>query len=71
MTMGLKEIFQAIREYPAACAELRQTRLALEQSEQKCGALELELGEQSHHLRFLSQRSAALQAALEGSRPLG
>ena len=63
--MGLKEIFQAIREYPAACSELRQTRLALEQSEQKCGTLEVELGEQSHHLKFLSQRSAALQAALE------
>lgn len=63
--MGLKEIFQAIREYPAACSELRQAQQALEQSEQKCRALEVELGEQSHYLNFLSQRSAALQAALE------
>lgn len=65
-------MLRAIREYPAAHAELetarfelRQAQQALEQSEQSCGALKLQLGEQKHHLNFLSQHSAALQAALE------
>ena len=56
---------QNVVTYPATCSELRQAQQALEQSEQSCGALKLQLGEQKYHLNFLSQRSAALQAALE------
>ena len=70
--MGLRDIIRAIREYPAAHADLKvarfnlqQAQQALKQSEQSCGALKLQLGEQKHYLNFLSQRSAALQAALE------
>ena len=70
--MGLRDIIRAIREHPAAHADLKvarfdlqQAQQALKQSEQSCGALKLQLGEQKHYLNFLSQRSAALQAALE------
>ncbi len=70
--MGLRDIIRTIREYPAAHAkleaarfELQQAQQALKQSEQSCGALKLQLGEQKHHLNFLTQRSAALQAALD------
>ena len=70
--MGLRDMLRAIREYPAARAELENTRSellqarqTLEKNEQDRGALKFQLGEQEHHLNFLSQRSAALQAALE------
>ena len=70
--MGLRDIIRAIREHPAAHADLKvarfdlqQAQQALKQSEQSCGALKLQLGEQKHYLNFLSQRSAALQAVLE------
>lgn len=63
--MGLKDIFRAVREYPALSAELKQTQQALTNSEQECRSLHLELGEQTYNARFLSQKSAALQAALQ------
>lgn len=64
MRMGLKDMLRAVREYPAACADLKSANSALEESERKCRSLTLEMGEQSHHLRFLSHKTAALQAAL-------
>ena len=70
--MGLRDIIRAIREYPAAHAELaatqyelRQAQQALEQSEQVCEGLRLQMGEQTHYAKYLSHRSAALQAALQ------
>ncbi len=70
--MGLRDIIQAIREYPAAHAELaatqyelRQAQQALEHSEQVCEGLRLQMGEQTHYAKYLSHRSAALQAALQ------
>lgn len=63
--MGLKDIFRAVREYPALSAELKQTQQALTNSEQECRSLHLELGEQTYNARFLSQKSASLQAALQ------
>lgn len=70
--MGLRDIIQAIREYPAANAglettqyELRQAQQALEHSEQVCKGLRLQMGEQTHYVKYLSHQSAALQAALQ------
>ena len=70
--MGLRDITQAVREYPAARVklettqyELRQTQRALEHSEQVCEGLRLQMGEQTHYAKYLSLRSAALQAALQ------
>ena len=70
--MGLRDIIQAIREYPAANAglettqyELRQAQQALEHSEQVCKGLKLQMGEQTHYVKYLSHQSAALQAALQ------
>ncbi len=70
--MGLRDIIRAIREYPAVRAELaatqyelRQTQQALEHSEQMCEGLRLQMGEQTHYAKYLSHRSAALQAALQ------
>ena len=69
--MGLRDIIQAIREYPAAHAELeaaqfelRQAQQALEQSEQDRESLSLELSEQKDHTDFLSHKAEALQDAL-------
>ena len=46
MTVGLRDMFQAIREYPAVCARLEateqdlcQARTALEKSELECQRL--------------------------------
>ena len=70
--MGLRDITQAVREYPAARVklettqyELRQTQRALEHSEQVCEGLRLQMGEQTHYAKYLSHQSAALQAALQ------
>ena len=69
--MGLRDIIRAIREYPAAHAELeaarfelRQAQQALEQSEQDRESLSLELSEQKDHTDFLSHKAVALQDAL-------
>ena len=66
--MGLRDIIRAIREYPAAHAELeaarfelRQAQQALEQSEQDRESLSLE---QKDHTDFLSHKAEALQDAL-------
>ena len=65
--MGLRDIIRAIREYPAAHAELeaarfelRQAQQALEQSEQDRESLSLELSEQKDHTDFLSHKAEAL-----------
>ena len=70
--MGLRDVIRAIREYPAAHAELaatqyelRQAQQALEHSEQVCEGLRLQMGEQTHYAKYLSHQSAALQAALQ------
>ena len=62
--MGLRDIIRAIREYPAAHAELEATQAALKQSEQKCRSLTLEKSEQSCRLKLLTSQVAVLQAAL-------
>ena len=71
MTVGLRDVIRAIREYPALSAdlktarsELRQSQQALERSEQECKSLNLKIGEQLHYVDFLSHQSVALQAAL-------
>ena len=72
MTVGLRDVIRAIREYPAAHAELesartelRQAQQALEQSKQECESLSLTLIEQQDYTEFLSRKSEALQDALE------
>lgn len=69
--MGLRDIIQAIREYPAAHTELevtrfelRQAQQALEQSEQDRESLSLSLMEQKDYTDFLSHKAEALQDAL-------
>ena len=69
--MGLRDIIRAIREYPAAHAELeaarfelRQAQQALEQSEQDRESLSLSLMEQKDYTDFLSHKAEALQDAL-------
>lgn len=69
--MGLRDIIRAIREYPAAHAdlevarlELRQARQALEQSEQDRESLSLSLMEQKDYTDFISHKAEALQDAL-------
>ena len=70
--MGLRDMLRAIREYPAARAELetarselRQAQQELEQSRETCESLWLTLDEQKDHTKFLSSKAEALQAALE------
>ena len=70
--MGLKDIIRAIREYPAAHAdleavrfELRQARQELDQSEQDRESLSLTLLEQEEHTDFLCNKAEALQDALK------
>ena len=74
--MGLKDIIRAIREYPAARAELEaarselwQAQQALEQSEQEQSSLRLTLEEQKDYTKFLSSKAEALQAALDAFCP--
>ncbi len=70
--MGLRDMLRAIREYPAARAELetarselRQAQQELEQSRETCESLWFTLDEQKDHTKFLSSKAEALQAALE------
>ena len=70
--MGLRDIIQAIREYPAAHAELEATRFdlrqaqqALEKSQEDCVSLQLTLDEQKDHTDFLSHKAEALRDALK------
>ena len=63
--MGLRDIIRAIREYPAALTELRQTQQALARSEQTCVALRDEAGERANHERFLTRQLAAVQTTLK------
>ena len=69
--MGLRDIIRAIREYPAARAELdtarselRQVQQALEQSAQKQGDLWHTLEEQKDYTKFLASKAEALKAVL-------
>ena len=71
MTLGLRDVIRAIREYPAVHAELetartelRQAQQALEQSEQECESLWFTSNEQQEYMEFLSHKSEALQDAL-------
>lgn len=63
--MGLRDVIHAIRDYPAALAELRQAQQALERSEQTCAALRDEVGERANHERFLTRQLAAVQTVLK------
>ena len=70
--MGLKDMIRAIREYPAAHAdletvrlELRQAQTALEKSELECQRLSGDCGEARRRADFSEKKSAALQAALD------
>ena len=70
--MGLRDMLRAIREYPAARAELetarselRQAQQELEQSRETCESLRLTLEEQKDYTKFLSSKAGALQDALE------
>ena len=69
--MELRDVIRAIREYPAARAELeaaqfelRQAQQALEKSDQDRESLSFELSEQKDYTDFLSYKAEALQAAL-------
>lgn len=70
--MGLKDMIQAIREYPTAHAdleavrlELRQAQTALEKSELECQRLSGDCGEARRRADFSEKKSSALQAALD------
>lgn len=74
--MGLRDIIRAIREHPAAHAELeaaqfelRQAQQALEQSEQDRESLSRSLMEQKDYTDFISHKAEALQDALNGFCP--
>ena len=69
--MGLRDMLRAIREYPAARAELETTRSELRQAQQElgqsretCESLWLTLDEQKDYTKFLSSKAEALQEAL-------
>jgi hypothetical protein len=69
--VGLRDMLRAIREYPAARAELetarfelRQTQQALEQSQQDCGSLSIKMSEQDDYIDFLVCKSNAFRDAL-------
>lgn len=70
--MGLKDMIQAIREYPAAHADLEAVRLelwqaqtALEKSELECQRLSGDCGEARRRADSSEKKSSALQAALD------
>ena len=74
--MGLRDMLRAIREYPAARAELetarselRQAQQELGQSRETCESLWLTLDEQKDYTKFLSSKAEALQAALDAFCP--
>ena len=69
--MGLRDMLLAIREYPAAHAELetarfelRQAQQALERSEQDCESLSIKMNEQDSYIDFLVHKSNAFRDAL-------
>ena len=71
MTMGLREMLRAIREYPATHAELETTRFelrqaqqALERSQEDCGSLSIKMSEQDDYIDFLVCKSNAFREAL-------
>ena len=70
--MGLKDVFRSIREYPTAYAELekvraelRQTKEALEKSNDDWESLWFSSEDQQETIDFLAHKSEALQDALE------
>ena len=70
--MGLKDMIRAIREYPAAHAdleavqlELRQAQTALEKSKLECQRLSGDCSEARRRADFSEKKYAALQAALD------
>ena len=70
--MELRDVIRAIREYPAARAELeaaqfelRQAQQALEKSDQDRESLSFELSEQKDYTDFLSYKAEAFQDALK------
>ena len=74
--MGPRDMLRAIREYPAARAELetarselRQAQQELGQSRETCESLWLTLDEQKDYTKFLSSKAEALQAALDAFCP--
>ena len=74
--MGLRDMLQAIQEYPAACArlettqrELDQAQKALEESELECQRLSGDYSEARRRANFSEKKSAALQAALDAYCP--
>ena len=74
--MGPRDMLQAIREYPAACArletaqrELNQAQKALEKSELECQRLSGDYSEARRRANFSEKKSAALQAALDAYCP--
>ena len=74
--MGPRDMLQAIREYPAACArlettqrELDQAQKALEKSELECHRLGGDCSEVRSRLRFSEKKAEALQAALDAYCP--
>ena len=71
MSMGLRDIIRAIREYPAAHSELetarfelQQAQQALEKSQEDQVSLQLTLDEQKDHTDFLSHKAEVLREAL-------
>ena len=71
MSMGLRDIIRAIREYPAAHSELeaarfelQQAQQALEKSQEDQISLQLTLDEQKDHTDFLSHKAEVLREAL-------
>lgn len=72
MTLGLRDVIRAIREYPtlsadleSARSELRQTQRSLEQREQECAQLGAEKSDTALRLRFCERKLAAFQSVLE------
>ena len=74
--MGPRDMLQAIREYPAACARLETTQReldraqkVLEKSELECHRLGGDCSEVRSRLRFSEKKAEALQAALDAYCP--
>lgn len=63
--MGLRDMLRAIREYPAARAELETARSELRQAQQELGQSRETCESLWLTTKFLSSKAEALQAALE------
>ncbi|MDE6455439.1 MAG: hypothetical protein K2L38_05965 [Dysosmobacter sp.] len=68
----MRNLRQAVRDYPDACArletaqrELGQTQKALEKSELECQRLSGDLWDTKHRLEFSEKKAEAVQTALE------